>query len=147
MTLSIPSNRRRRARRGITLIELLVVVTIIALFAGVVGMGALKYLDWGKVKAARVQIQSFSDALGAYKLETGNYPTTEQGLKALHTKPEGVENWTQILDTEVPLDPWNHPYVYKYPGEHGDRPDLISYGADGQPGGEANNADIVSWKN
>src|SRR5271170_3135735 len=140
-------NKRVRRQRGVTLIEMMVVVTIIALFAALVLPKMMHQADRAKVTSAHAQIDSFSTALGSYKLDTGTYPTTEQGLQALRVKPEAVSNWQgPYLPQDVPLDPWQHPYVYKYPGEHGDEPDIISYGLDGQPGGEGNNADIVSWK-
>ena len=86
-------------------------------------------------------------ALGTYKLDTGLFPTNDQGLQALRIKPAGVNQWEgPYLPAEIPVDPWGRPYLYKYPGEHGDEPEVISYGADGQPGGESINADIVSWK-
>jgi general secretion pathway protein G len=141
--------RKRRAgsQAGITLIEMLVVMTIIALFAALVAPRMLKKSDTARVTAAHAQINSFMTALGTYKLDTGLYPTTEQGLEALRTKPQGVEQWQgPYLPQEIPVDPWGHPYVYKFPGEHGDEPDVISYGQDGQPGGDGLNADIVSWK-
>ena len=147
MTVTQPRLRGRR-RTGITLIEMLVVVTIIALFAAVVGTTMFKKTDQARVTAAKLQISNFMDALGQYKLDTGNFPTTEQGLNALRVKPEGVNNWNgPYLPKDVPLDQWGHPFVYKYPGEHGDEPDIESYGADGQPGGDGINADIQSWKN
>ncbi len=142
-------NRKRKDRRrsGVTLIEMLVVVTIIALFAALVAPSMFKQSDKARVTAARVQIRNFVGALGQYKLDTGVFPTTEQGLQALRTAPPGVTNWQgPYLPQEVPMDPWGHAYIYKYPGEHGDEPDIISYGADGQQGGESINADIVSWK-
>ncbi len=138
---------RRRAEAGITLIEMLVVVTIIALFAGLVVPRMLRRTDTARITAARAQINAFMTALGAYKLDTGVYPTTEQGLQALRVQPPGVTQWQgPYLPQEIPVDPWGRPYVYKYPSEHGDEPEIISYGADGQPGGEGINADIVSWK-
>lgn len=141
------SQRRRRQQAGLTLIEMLVVVTIIAVFAAVVGPRVLQRADVAKKTAVRQQINSFNTALGAYKLDTSLFPTNEQGLNALRMKPEGVNGWQgPYLPQEVPTDPWNRPYVYKYPGEHGDEPDIISYGADGQPGGTDMNEDIVSWK-
>ena len=141
------SQRRRRSQAGLTLIEMLVVVTIIAVFAAVVGPKVLQRADVAKKTAVRQQINSFNTALGAYKLDTSLFPTNEMGLKALRDKPEGVNGWQgPYLPQEVPTDPWNRPYVYKYPGEHGDEPDIISYGADGQPGGTDMNEDIVSWK-
>jgi general secretion pathway protein G len=104
--------------------------------------------DKARKTAARAQINAYLTALGSYKLDTGNYPTTEQGLQALRTKPENVNGWQgPYTDKEIDNDPWGHPYLYRFPGEHGDEPDLISYGADGQPGGDGINADIVSWKN
>lgn len=140
--------RRDDRERGITLIEMLVVVTIIALFAALVAPRMLGRADAARRTAAHAQINSFMTALGAYKLDTGTYPTTEQGLQALRVKPENMPQWSgPYLPQEIPLDPWARPYLYKFPGEHGDEPDVISYGADGQPGGEGNNADIVSWKN
>jgi general secretion pathway protein G len=140
--------RNRRSRRaGITLIEMLVVMTIIALFAALVGPNLWKKGDAARVTAARAQIHNFMTALGTYKLDTGVFPTTEQGLQALRIKPQDANQWAgPYLPQEIPVDPWGRPYAYKYPGEHGDEPDLISYGADGQPGGEGLNADIVSWK-
>lgn len=141
------SQRRRRQQAGLTLIEMLVVVTIIAVFAAVVGPRVLQRADVAKKTAVRQQINSFNTALGAYKLDTSLFPTNEQGLNALRVKPEGVNGWQgPYLPQELPTDPWNRPYVYKYPGEHGDEPDIISYGADGQPGGTDMNEDIVSWK-
>ena len=127
---------------------MLVVVTIIALFAALVGPNLFKNVDKGKITAARAQINSFKAALGTYKIDTGSFPTTEQGLQSLRAAPGNVAQWAgPYLSMEVPNDPWGHPYVYKFPGEHGDEPDLISLGADGQPGGDGVNADIVSWRN
>jgi general secretion pathway protein G len=148
-----PLRQRRMSRRasgqaGITLIEMLVVVTIIALFAALVGPRLFGNVDKAKRTQVRAQINSFMTALGSYKLDTGNFPTTEMGLNALRVKPEGVEQWAgPYLPQDVPADPWDHPYLYKFPGDHGDEPDIVSTGADGQPGGEGNNADIVSWSN
>jgi general secretion pathway protein G len=141
-------NNRRKSQRGITLIEMLVVVVIIGLFVGLVGLNLFKQGDKAKVTAARANISTFMQALGLYKLDVGTYPTTEQGLQALRVKPEDAPQWAgPYLKADIPLDPWNRPYLYKYPGEHGDDPDVISLGADGQPNGEGLNADIVSWSN
>jgi len=140
--------RRNRRRAGITLIEMLVVVTIIALFAALVGPAMFRQSDKARVTAAHAQINAFMTALGSYKLDTGVLPSTEEGLQALRVQPSNLTQWQgPYLPKEIPLDPWGHPYIYKYPGEHGDEPDIISYGADGQPGGDGINADIVSWKN
>ncbi len=139
--------KRKNARAGVTLIEMLVVVTIIALFAAIVAPRLLQRGDQARVVAAKQQISNIKLALGQYKLDTGSFPTTEQGLAALRTAPTGVQQWHgPYLESEIGSDPWSHPYVYKFPGEHGDEPDIISYGQDGQPGGEGLSADIVSWK-
>ena len=138
---------RDRRRRGITLIEMLVVLTIIALFAALVAPRMLGQGDKARVTAARAQINSFMTALGAYKLDTGMYPTTEMGLAALRVKPQNVNQWQgPYLPQDIPKDPWGREYIYKFPGEHGDEPDIISLGADGQPGGEGIAADVMSWK-
>jgi general secretion pathway protein G len=139
---------RRKLQSGITLIEMLVVVTIIALFAALVAPRMMGQADKARRTQAHAQVNSFMTALGAYKLDTGTYPSTDQGLQALRVKPENVNQWAgPYLPQDIPMDPWGRPYLYKYPGDHGDEPDLISFGADGAPGGEGNNADIVSWKN
>ena len=139
---------RSRARRGITLIEMLVVLTIIALFAALVAPKMLGQGDKARVTAARAQINSFMTALGAYKLDTGLYPSTEMGLAALRNRPQNVPQWQgPYLPQDVPVDPWGRAYIYKYPGEHSpEEPEIVCLGADGQPGGEGIMADIVSWK-
>jgi len=135
------------ARAGVTLIEMLVVVTIIALFAAIVAPRLLQQGDKARVTAAKQEIAAFQLALGQYKLDTGTFPTTEQGLAALRLAPAGMDQWHgPYITKDVGNDPWSHPYVYKFPGDHGDEPDIISYGADGQPGGADLNADVVSWK-
>jgi general secretion pathway protein G len=139
--------RRNRSRAGVTLIEMLVVVTIIALFAALVAPRMLHRADAARAAAARAQINSFMTALGAYKLDTGTFPTTEQGLQALRVAPPGVNQWQgPYLPAEIPVDPWGRAYLYKFPGDHGDEPDVVSYGADGAPGGDNINTDILSWK-
>jgi general secretion pathway protein G len=139
---------RRKSQRGVTLIEMLVVVVIIGLFVGLVSVNMFKKADDAKRTAARAQIANFMQALGLYKLDTGVFPTTEQGLQALRVKPDDNSQWSgPYLPQDIPLDPWGSPYLYKYPGEHGDEPEVVSLGNDRQPGGEGNNADIVSWSN
>jgi general secretion pathway protein G len=135
-----------KRQKGFTLIELLVVLAILALLAALVVPRLFKNVDKAKVNTAKAQISAFETALGAYRLDVGSFPTTEQGLQALLRCPPGVENWDgPYLPKEIPLDPWNHPYVYHSPSEHGEY-DIISYGADGREGGEGFDADIVSWK-
>ncbi len=139
--------KRRSLEAGVTLIEMLVVVTIIALFAALVVPNMLKRADTARQTAAKAQISSFMTALGAYKLDTSTYPSSDMGLAALRQKPSNLNQWNgPYLPQDVPNDPWGRPYIYKYPGEHGDEPDITSYGADGQPGGEGINADVVNWK-
>jgi general secretion pathway protein G len=146
MNPSIQPTRRRLSRQaGVTLIEMLVVVTIIALFAAVVGPRLFKAADGAKVTAARTQINSFNQALLLYKNSTGNFPTTQQGLAVLRNKPADVPNWDgPYLQGEVPLDPWGREFMYKFPGVLPDEPEIVSLGADGQPGGTGINADISS---
>lgn len=142
------TNRRRSTQAGITLIEMLVVVTIIALFVGLVGVNVLRQGDKARVVTVRAEIENLENALTLYKLDTGTFPPSNVGLIALREKPDNVPNWAgPYLAKDVPNDAWNRPYLYKYPGEHGDAPDLVSLGADGQPGGEGYDADIVSWSN
>ena len=146
MTMTKSENKRKR-RAGVTLIEMLVVVTIIALFAAYVGMQLWPHTDKARVTAARAQIDTFISALNAYRMDVGTFPTTEQGLQALRVAPADVPQWDgPYLAKDIPLDPWGRPYIYRYPGEHSRDPEIICYGADGQPGGEGVNADIVSWK-
>jgi general secretion pathway protein G len=132
--------------RGFTLIEIMIVVIIIGLMAALVGPRLFGKLTTAKQKSAKAQIELFGTALDALRLDTGRYPTTEEGLKALREKPSGVENWSgPYLPKEIPVDPWGKPYIYKSPGEHGEY-DLITYGLDGMEGGEGENQDVVSWK-
>src|SRR5271169_878259 len=117
-----------RRQAGVTLIEMMVVVTIIALFAALVLPKMIGQADRAKRTSAHAQINAYMTALGSYKLDTGVYPTTEQGLQVLRVKPEGIENWQgPYTDKDIANDPWGHPFVYKYPGEHGDDPDILSY--------------------
>jgi general secretion pathway protein G len=137
--------KKKRDDHGFTLIELLIVMVIIGLLAALVGPRMFGKVGKSKQKAAKAQISLFETALDTYRLDVGKYPIGEQGLQALRTKPDEVERWDgPYLPKAIPLDPWGHPYVYRCPGEHGDY-DIISYGADGRPGGEGEDADIVSW--
>lgn len=137
-------NRRRFT--GFTLLELLVVMVIIGLLVGYVAPMYFKQVGKSEIKTARAQIDSFGKALDQYRLDTGHYPTTEQGLASLVTKPANEAKWDgPYLKKGVPADPWGNPYVYKQPGDHGEY-DIISYGKDGSPGGDGENADIGSWE-
>lgn len=135
----------RRAARGFTLLELLVVMVIIGLLAGIVAPRYFGKLDESRVKTARAQMDSFSKALDQYRLDTGHYPATEQGLAALQNKPQNETHWRgPYLQKTIPKDPWDRPYLYKSPGEHGEY-DLYSFARDGQAGGVEDAADITSW--
>ncbi len=137
---------RRRVEKGFTLIEILIVVIIIGLLASLVGPKLFSKVSGAKQKSAKAQIELFGTALDAFRLDTGRYPTSEEGLKALREKPSGAEQWQgPYLPKEIPMDPWGNPYVYKCPGDHGEY-DLISFGLDKVEGGEGENLDIVSWK-
>lgn len=140
-----PVHAVRRAR-GFTLIELLVVVVIIGLLAGLVAPRYFGQVGKSNVNVARAQIDSLGKALDQYRLDVGAYPTSDQGLNALVTKPDGVDRWQgPYLQKQVPPDPWGRPYKFKSPGDHGDY-DLYTYGLDGQPGGTGENVDVTSWE-
>ena len=132
-----------RARsRGFTLLELLVVVVIIGLLASYVGPRYFGQLGKSEVTTAKAQMQAFSRALDQFRLDVGRYPTTEQGLNALITRPGEEPKWNgPYLQNAVPLDPWGKAYVYRAPGEKGDY-DIVSFGKDGAPGGTGDSADI-----
>jgi general secretion pathway protein G len=137
---------RKRVQRGFTLLELLVVMVIIGLLVGYVGPMYFKQVGKSEIKATRAQIDSFGKALDQYRLDTGHYPTTEQGLAALQEKPANETKWDgPYLKKGVPPDPWGNVYVYKRPGDHGEY-DLLSYGKDGVAGGTGENADIGNWE-
>ena len=135
-----------KSNKGFTLIELLVVMVIIGLLAALVGPRFIRQEEKAKVKAAKAQIELLSTSLDTFRLDGGRYPTTQEGLEALRTQPGGLERWDgPYLKKDVPLDPWGKPYIYKSPGDHGPF-DILSYGADGAPGGDGDNHDISSWE-
>jgi general secretion pathway protein G len=133
---------RRAAHKGFTLLELLVVLLIIALLAGYVGPKLFSQVDKAKVKAAQAQMKTLGDALTQYRLDTGSYPSVDQGLNALAKEPQGVSNWNgPYLAKAVPADPWGHSYQYHVPGRESEA-DLISLGRDGREGGSSEDADL-----
>jgi len=134
-------------QRGFTLIELMVVLLIIGVLAALIVPNVLDRADDAKVTAAKADISNLMQALKMYRLDNSRYPSAEQGLAALVNKPstEPVPpNWKKNLD-QLPNDPWGRPYVYLNPGIKGEI-DVMSFGADGQSGGEGKNADIGSWQ-
>lgn len=133
--------------RGFTLVEVLVVLVVLAILASLVAPNIFRNVETAKDATARTQIEMLGAALDAYRLDNGRYPTTEQGLAALQTAPATEprpSNWRgPYLRKAVPMDPWGHPYAYRFPASGGKTGfDLMSYGADGQPGGTGENADL-----
>ncbi len=144
-----PSSKVRRvapANAGLTLIEILVVMVIIAMFATLVGQRLFRNVERARQTTAKVQITEFESVLDLFRLDVGRYPTSEEGLASLRVKPPNVSNWDgPYLRKDVPPDPWGRPYIYRFPGQNGDF-EVVSYGADGQEGGEGEATDIVNWK-
>ncbi len=137
------TRRRQTGEQGFTLVEMLVVITIIGLIMGLIGPRVLNYLSESKVKAAKIQLQSFGGALDLFYLDAGRFPSTAEGLTALVRPTPGVAAWNgpYLKGGNIPNDPWNNGYVYRSPGERGPY-DIVSYGADGQEGGSGVAADI-----
>ncbi len=144
---SISLQRQHRTQHGFTLIELMVVLLIIGVLAALIVPNVLDRADDARVTAAKTDVHNLMQALKLYRLDNQRYPTAEQGLKALVARPTTAPvptNWKNYLD-QLPKDPWGQPYVYLNPGINGEI-DVMSYGADGQPGGEGKNADLGSWQ-
>ena len=134
--IKLKASRRHAGNAGITLIEMLVVVTIIALFSSIAYQRLTPALEQGRRTAAKTQIENLKAALQRFNIDYARFPTEEEGLEVLRP----------YLTQEIPMDPWQRPYIYRYPGEHGPEPDVMSYGADGEEGGEGPNEDVVSWR-
>lgn len=131
--------------QGFTLLELLVVMVIIGLLAGYVGPKYFEQIGKSETKTAKAQIDALGKALDQFRIDTGSYPTTEQGLEALNKNSGNNPKWAgPYLKKNVPNDPWDRPYLYKSPGEHGDY-DLYSFGKDGQQGGTKEAEDVTNW--
>lgn len=143
--LSRPARRSSR-QRGFTLMELLVVLAILGLLMSLVGPQVLNQLSGAKTKTARIQIRDLEQSLEMYKLDVGRYPSTNEGLDALVRKPGSASGWNgPYLKSDVPQDPWKRDYHYKYPGERAEV-DIYTYGQNGAPGGEGEDADVGNWQ-
>ena len=138
--------RGRRLQSGFTLIEMMVVMVIIGLLVALVGPNFIKQGEKAKLKAARAQIEMLGTSLDTFRLDVGRYPSSQEGLAALRQRPFGADRWDgPYIKKDVPADPWGRPYYYRSPGEGGHPYDLLSYGADGAPGGDGDNRDITSY--
>lgn len=145
--ITVPRRLRQAAQRGFTLIELMVVLVIIGVLGALIVPNLLDRADDARRTAARTDITNIMQALKLYRLDNQRYPTTEQGLQSLVARPTSgpqPNNWKPYIE-KLPNDPWGNPYQYLNPGIKGEV-DVMSLGADGQPGGEGNNADIGSWQ-
>lgn len=144
--LKRPTPKNYHAKKGFTLVELLVVLVIIGGLTALIAPQVLNYLDKAKSDTAKIQIDRLSGVLDLYRLDTGTYPSSNQGLNALLNKPEGVSGWNgpYVKKEDQLLDPWNEIYSYKFPGDHGNF-DLFSFGADKTEGGDDENSDITNW--
>lgn len=139
--------RRRTRERGFTLIEMMVVMVIIGLLMALVGPRFIRQEEKAKIRAGRAQIELLGTALDTFRLDVGRYPSSQEGLAALRQRPFGLDRWDgPYLKKEIPLDPWQRQYQYRSPGEGGRPYDLLSFGADGGPGGDGDNRDIASWE-
>jgi general secretion pathway protein G len=148
--LSPATSARGPAQAGFTLIEVMVVIAVIAMLAALVGPNVFRNVGTARDATARSQIELLGAALDSYRLDNGRYPTTDQGLQALRTEPTlspAPGNWQgPYLRREVPEDPWGNPYIYLAPGQVNPTGyDLLSLGADGELGGEGEDADVLSW--
>lgn len=134
-----------RDNRGFSLIEIMIVMVIIGLLASLVGPKLFGQLGKAKQKTAKAQIEMLMAGLDAYRLDVGNYPTQQEGLNSLISSP-GAQEWAgpYLAKGQLPQDPWNHPYVYQVPGQHGEV-DIFSLGADNKAGGTGEDADVNSW--
>lgn len=140
------TNQVGRQQRGFTLIELLVVLVILGLLASLAGPKVINYLGGAKSDSAKLQVEEFGASLDLFKLETGRYPTSQEGLQALVQAPSGLTGWNgpYLKKKTVPKDPWGNEYHYVSPGQHGQY-DLSSLGGDNREGGEGENKDVTNW--
>jgi general secretion pathway protein G len=148
MTTARPSFAHRRRTLGFTLIEIMVVVVILGILAALVAPNVIRRIDDARVTKARQDIRAYETALNLYRMDNFRYPTTDQGLQSLVTRPSdpNIRNWKEggYIDG-LKKDPWGNDYAYIAPGTRGGDYDLYTLGADGQPGGEGPDADIGNW--
>lgn len=145
MSNQVKKNYQNRLKQGFTLLELLVVIVIIGLLASIAAPKLFSQIGKSETKTADAQIAALGLALDQYRIDVGQYPTTEQGLNSLNKNPGNLPKWSgSYLKKSVPNDPWGKPYLYKSPGEHGDY-DLYTLGKDGQLGGTEEATDVVNW--
>ena len=132
--------------RGFTLLELLVVLVVLGLLAAIAAPQVLNYLGGAKTDSAKIQVQQLGATLDLFRLDVGRYPTQDEGLDVLYDRPADAKVWNgpYVKKRDMLIDPWDRPYVYRFPGEHGAY-DLYSLGADGEDGGEDEDQDVVSW--
>ncbi|MCX6584236.1 MAG: type II secretion system major pseudopilin GspG [Candidatus Aminicenantes bacterium] len=136
----------RNNEKGFTLIEIIIVVIILSLIAALVGPRLFKKVEKSKQQITKTQIVMIENSVKMFKLDTGRYPTTEEGLKILMENTGGISNWDgPYLEKGIPKDPWGKDYVYTYPGKNYTF-EIVSLGADGLPGGEGENKDINNWE-
>lgn len=136
----------KRNVKGFTLIEIIIVVIILSLIAALVGPRLFKKVEKSKQQITKTQIVMIENSIKMFKLDTGRYPTTEEGLKVLLANPGGISNWDgPYLEKGVPKDPWGKDYIYTYPGKNYTF-EIVSLGADGLPGGDGENKDITNWE-
>lgn len=139
--------KRHQSNQGFTLIELLVVLVILGLLAGMVGPNVMKYIGSSKVEVAKAQLEDLSAGLDLFKLDVGRYPSDDEGLQVLVEGGDSVLGWNgpYLRKKRLPLDPWNRDYVYAVPGQGNDY-ELYSLGADGEPEGAGEDADLSAWE-
>jgi general secretion pathway protein G len=143
---SSDADRISKSQAGLTLVELLVVLAILALFAGLAAPQVLRYLGTARTETAKTQLSSIESAIELYYLDVGHYPPSEPGLKSLIEAPANTATWNgpYLKKSKSLFDPWGNPYLYRFPGKHGDF-DVLSFGRDGQPGGDGEDQDVTSW--
>jgi general secretion pathway protein G len=140
---------RNLRREGFTLIEIMAVVLIIGLLTTLVGIAIIPQIDKGRVTTARTQMKNLEAALESYRMDTSQFPSSEQGLDALINPPPDARNAQPggyLRERRIPIDPWGNPYQYESPGQHNQNSfDLWSWGSDGTPGGDGTKSDIGNW--